>query len=256
MDPVTLFLYTLWFTAVGAGGRVLTKLGYGETVDFGVIGSQGVGKSTLHDSIKHKVNPVWTQRVPTIVPGKRYRTKLSPPGYGKNVYWRGRDYQHEHTVVADQVNRLRPRIVFWLLDVDTWKDQYNWKVIDALSETMVSSKYEVRTSPRLRYALPTRKGFVQRHLVEDHYVRVLVVILNKIDKWDKQKHRWQDEVKQVADYYLKDQNGSPMNFIKKKAKVQFIAASIEKSYYYSFDNLEGDHKPLKNYIGEIMEFVR
>lgn len=255
MEPVTLFLYTLWFTATGAGGRIVTKLGYGETVDFGVIGAEGVGKSTLHDSIENKVNTVWTQRVPTTTPGKRYRTKLRPPGYGKNVYFRGRDYPHQHDVVEDQIHKLRPKVVFWILDVDSWEDPYNWKVIDALAETMVTRKYETRTSARLRYFLPTRRGFVQRQLIEDHCIKLLVVILNKIDKWEKRKD-WVNDVRKVADYYLGDKEGSPMNFLKTRLKVQFITASIERSYYYSFDDLEGKQQPMKNYIGEIMEFMR
>ncbi len=86
---------------------------------------------------------------------------------------------------------------------------------------------------------------------------MITIILNKIDDWEHLGREKRGEMAQkVIDHYMTNFDKSPMNMIKNEYTVQFIAASVEKSYYYPANNLDSrDKLSLKSYIEAVGRHV-
>jgi len=254
-DPVTAGIYG----GVSVGSIIAYKLAPRKTLPFAIVGMQDTGKSTMHLSFENGITPVYQTRIPTTQRGVRYRTrlKLDIPRV-KDPWWKGIDYPHDASMVPDQVDELKPKWIGLLLATDTWEEKYNWVELDRLSKHLASTSYRHSTQAAIPivYWLPGH-GWIKKYLRPSKSVKMITIILNKIDSWEHLGREKRGQMSQkVIDYYMKDFEKSPMNMIKNEYTVQFIAASVEKSYYYPANNLDSrDKLPLKDYIENVGRHV-
>lgn len=244
---------------VGIGGYIVDKLTPTKTITYAVIGSQSTGKSTLHASIYNRLQPVHQSRIPTTQKGIRAKTKLPLPNAARRITrWERRDYPHHTYLVKEQILELKPSIIFCLVDVDTWSETDNIEVLEAAGGALASRQYRDLVKPMGQWVHPSSwriwEPWTIRHIKSARRCKLFVMVLNKIDQWEHLAPKPRAEkIRKVLDYYLKE--SEHLEFIKNTYDFHFVAASFQDGYYYPFNQMLENPKPLEKYFEWLVDTV-
>jgi len=246
-------IYMASMGGVTIGSVLWNRFGPRKAIKYCVFGAKGVGKSTFHYAAEMSWNRVFQSRIPTTMRGKKYRVQVDMESRSRNPFIISYDVPHHTTYIRPQMMELKPRWIVWMMDVDSWEDDYNWKVIGDISGVMVSKDYKHRTGGKIPVLYWTPwNGWVRKHLFAGSPVDIVTIVLNKIDKLDDDPKGRKEFAEKVLAHYTTESPDSPMNRIRNERKLHFIAASVQNGYYYECNALDQNPIPLKKYIQEVL----
>jgi len=220
-----------------------------------LAGMTDTGKTQWHKSAAMDFHPIFDmERNPTTLDDRwKYKKKMTLDNTGK-IYLFGLDLPGGPDYIEDQNRDLRkPRWGVFMVDVMQWEDDENWRTLDEMVRVIKDSIKEPK------YALlwsPWNGWHEKRVPFTGKGIKVLTVILNKIDLIE----HFSDEnrahfCRTVADHFMGNHSGNPLNRIRHDIIIQFIATSLKHGTYYPYRDLKGSPMKIKEYVDEVMDYT-
>jgi hypothetical protein len=248
--------YYVGTAAVGAGGAIagIAAQKVGRTRPVAICGISGCGKTGLHYCIDHDLHPIFElERKSTTEKGRRHRKKLKLEKHGK-VYLKHIDYPGGAEYVTEQIDETKARWGIIMTDVEQWGLPENWAVIEEMVTKIIDPVYQRKHTAKYWLMWYPWSGWVQKRVpFTGKGLKMITLVLNKVDLVNPPDRGW--FCRAVADHFLRERAGNPLNKIRHDIPLQFVATSLKHGIYYPYSNLDGEPLKLETYFDEVMTYI-
>ena len=241
------------FFGIAAGIHIWNKYGLKATRNLGMFGMGNTGRScmwaVLNDEDGEAIYDF--ERNETLEPQGATVAKIS----GAKKKFKGEDFPRDIELIPIQLETYRPAWIIIVVDVFTCYDPKNYEVIRAVCEWLSTPEYIGAHSPKY-FIHPSifHPPFVQRRIpfTGTKGCQLVTIVLNKTDElqhWPQMQRGW--TLQQVGDAYMKRSPSNPLELIRGRIKIEFIAASLFHGKYWKYPDFYADHEPLKDYFIDV-----
>jgi len=256
VTPATFAYTAATLSGASTTGYVAFHLWPKGTEEVRCYGIPNTGKTILNECIQFRKGAATgvMSRESTTINGHRYKVKEKE--WHKKL--RGMDVVGGSQPVRPNIKSDNPRWILYLTSVDSWRFPSNWSVLNEICSEIDSFEYRQKHDPVYK---ERRRFFVGERVMKRKWFtgtgcKLLTVALNKVDllrKWSPQQRG--HFCREVADYYTQDHPNNPLSKIRKDVFVEFIAMSVHDGIYYPYNDLDGKHRELKDYIKQATGFL-
>ena len=257
LTPTAMAAYGL----ITIGGSLAAAAKGGITMPFLYTGMGRVGKTTGAHQIAMNFGEDHSDPDPTDDPSEKLRMEVSLPGtaYPK-VHFTTIDIPGENPEyhIPRTIMNVWPRLFMPMVDVNTWKDTMNTRVLKMAARTLTSSRYRLKTNALGSFPAPTSvacflpwrvwtgKGWVMKKVLSNYRCSQVVFCVNKIDLITDPKER-AELLMEIYDHYF-----DYLRPLRTRFWFRFIGTTMKGGMYVKWGDFGGKLRPLEDLFEELI----